>query len=195
MARAVAARGVNLRPHIKTHKSVALAQIQVAAGAVGVTVGTLGEAEVMAEGGISDIFLAYPLWAEGAKVGRLRALHERVGRAFSVGVDSVASGRQLVSAVAGTHEPLRVLIELDPGNHRTGTDPTLAGELGSELQALGLDVIGAFAHGGHAYRGREIVAEAAADEIAAISTAAEALRVGGRDAQTRSAGATAPARG
>ena len=67
MADAAAARGVALRPHIKTHKSVRLAQLQIDAGAVGVTVGTLGEAEVMAAGGMRDIFLAYPLWAAGKR--------------------------------------------------------------------------------------------------------------------------------
>ena len=58
-------RGVALRPHIKTHKSVALARMQLDAGAAGITVGTVGEAEVMAAGGIDDIFIAYPVWAEG----------------------------------------------------------------------------------------------------------------------------------
>ena len=68
---ALAERGIALRPHVKTHKSVALARIQVDAGAAGLTVGTLGEAEVMAAAGFSDLFLAYPLWAEGSKAGRL----------------------------------------------------------------------------------------------------------------------------
>src|SRR6188508_2445150 len=72
MAESVAARGIALRPHVKTHKSVALARIQLDAGAVGVTVGTLGEAEVMAEGGVTDIFLAYPIWVDEVKATRLR---------------------------------------------------------------------------------------------------------------------------
>ena len=190
MAQAVAGRGVGLRPHIKTHKSVALAQIQMAAGAVGVTVGTLGEAEVMADDGISDVFLAYPLWAHGTKAARLRALHERGGWAFSVGVDSVSSGRQLAAAVAGARRPLRVLIELDPGYHRTGTDPALAGELGAELRALGLEVVGAFTHGGHVYQGREFVSPAAVDEVVAIATGAAALRARGIEPQILSAGST-----
>src|SRR5664279_3615428 len=70
MARAMAERGVALRPHVKTHKSVALARIQLDHGARGITVGTLGEAEVMADGGIDDIFLAYPVWAVGEKQKR-----------------------------------------------------------------------------------------------------------------------------
>src|SRR6188508_1357924 len=65
MADAVAARGLALRPHVKTHKSVRLAQMQLNAGAQGVTVGTLGEAEVMVAGGVDDLFIAYPLWVSG----------------------------------------------------------------------------------------------------------------------------------
>src|SRR5262245_55978373 len=74
MAQAIAAAGMTLRPHVKTHKSVALAKLQLEHGAHGITVGTLGEAEVMANGGITDIFLAYPVWVVGAKAQRLRAL-------------------------------------------------------------------------------------------------------------------------
>lgn len=190
MAEAASKRGVHLRPHMKTHKSVALASIQVAAGAGGVTVGTLGEAEVMADGGIADIFLAYPVWVAGSKGARVRALHGRPDLIFSVGVDSRAGGRQLAAAVAGTSKPLRVLIELDPGYHRTGVDPATCGELAVKLRALGLEVIGAFTHGGHAYRGREFVSSAAADEVAAISVAADSLRAVAVEPLILSAGST-----
>src|SRR5262245_38903156 len=61
MADGAAARGVALRPHVKTHKSVALARLQLDRGAVGITVGTLGEAEVMVDGGIEDVFVGYPI--------------------------------------------------------------------------------------------------------------------------------------
>src|SRR5262245_15862491 len=70
MALAMAERGVALRPHTKTHKSVRLARMQLDHGAHGITVGTLGEAEVMADGGIRDIFIAYPLWAGGSRGAR-----------------------------------------------------------------------------------------------------------------------------
>ena len=98
MAAAVAGKGIALRPHTKTHKSVALARVQLDAGAHGITVGTLGEAEVMAAGGIDDILLAYPLWADAEKAPRLRALHERDGLRLTVGVDSVAGGQKLAEA-------------------------------------------------------------------------------------------------
>src|SRR5690349_16923314 len=57
-------RGIALRPHAKTHKSVEVARRQIAAGARGITIGTIGEAEVFAAAGLGDLFLAYPVWAE-----------------------------------------------------------------------------------------------------------------------------------
>lgn len=190
MADAVAARGISLRPHVKTHKSVALARMQLALGAAGITVGTLGEAEVMAEGGIEDILLAYPLWADEQKGTRLRALHERNGLRLAVGVDSIAGGRRLASAVSGSSRPLRVTIELDPQYHRTGVDPAATGELAAKLRDMGLDVVGVFTHGGHVYSGRDAVPGAAADEVGAIVTAAESMRAAGIEPQILSAGST-----
>ena len=70
---------IALRPHVKTHKSVRIARMQLDAGAAGLTVGTLGEAEVLASAGLRDLFLAYPLWAEGAE-GVAAARRPRVGR-------------------------------------------------------------------------------------------------------------------
>ena len=77
-----------------------VARRQLAAGARGITVGTIGEAEVFAEAGIDDLFLAYPIWAGGSKGDRVRALHERLP-AFRVGVDSADGARRLAEAVDG----------------------------------------------------------------------------------------------
>ncbi len=67
MAAAMRERGVALRPHAKTHKSLEIGRRQVAAGAVGLTVATIGEAEVFAAGGIDDLFIAYPVIAAGVE--------------------------------------------------------------------------------------------------------------------------------
>ena len=88
----LAARGIALRPHVKTHKSVRIARLQVDAGARGLTVGTLGEAEVMASAGLRDLFLAYPLWAEGPKAARLRASTTRPTCAWAWSRSRVWSG-------------------------------------------------------------------------------------------------------
>jgi D-serine deaminase-like pyridoxal phosphate-dependent protein len=182
------ARGVRLRPHVKTHKSIRLAQIQVDAGAAGITVGNLGEAEVMAGGGIDDIFVAYPVWADGPKAARLRALHESVRR-FAIGFDSVRGAERLAAAVAGSSRPLRVLLEIDPGNGRTGVAPDRAVEVALAARSRGLRVDGVFAHGGHAYAGRD-AAGAASDEVATLGAAAAALRRAGLEVPIVSAGST-----
>ena len=182
-------RGIALRPHAKTHKSVAVARMQLAAGAVGITAGTIGEAEVFAENGIEDVFLAYPIWAEGTKASRIRAVAD-ASAAFSVGVDSVAGAERLGAAVAGRREQLAVLIEVDPGLHRTGV-PTAeaAAEVARAAARAGLNVVGVFSHGGHGYQPGAGVA-AGADEVRALTEAAEALRGAGFDVGTISAGST-----
>jgi D-serine deaminase-like pyridoxal phosphate-dependent protein len=193
MASAVAERGVSLRPHIKTHKSVALARMQLDAGAVGVTVGTLGEAEVMAAGGILDVFLAYPLWLDAPKTERLLALLGRDGLRLQVGVDSSAGAERLASALAGSPDGRRrlaVMIEIDPHYGRTGVAPHEAGELGAALERLGLHVAGAFTHGGHAYASLDAIAGAAGDEVQALSVAAQSLRAAGIEPQALSAGSS-----
>jgi D-serine deaminase-like pyridoxal phosphate-dependent protein len=182
-------RGIALRPHAKTHKSVAVARRQMAAGARGLTVGTLGEAEVFAAAGIPDLLLAYPLWAAGSKAARLRSLHESDPE-LRVGVDSVAGARHLAAAVSGSSRPLRVLVEIDPGLHRTGVaTPDDGVEVAHAAAVAGLVVEGVFSHGGHGYR-PGAAGSAGADEIRALSAAAEALRTAGYPIEVVSAGST-----
>jgi D-serine deaminase-like pyridoxal phosphate-dependent protein len=189
MAAALAARGVRLRPHVKTHKNVELARLQLAAGAVGITVGTLGEAEVMAAAGIGDIFVAYPIWADGPKASRLRNLHESVR--LSVGVDSLEAARLLGQAVRGTRRRLAVLVEVDSGERRSGIiSAEAAVAVATASREAGLEVRGVFTHGGHAYRSPDAVAEAARDEISSLARAAAALEDAGFEVAERSAGST-----
>src|SRR5215207_5854986 len=107
---------VALRPHVKTHKVPGIAREQVEAGAAGITVAKVSEAEVMADGGVEDIFIAYPLVTE-AKIRRAVRLGERVAR-LVVGVDSLEGARRL-SDVAGDLT-LEVRLEVDSGLRRTG---------------------------------------------------------------------------
>jgi D-serine deaminase-like pyridoxal phosphate-dependent protein len=89
IADGIAARGLALRPHGKTHKCVEIARRQIALGASGLTVATVREAEVFADGGIDDLFIAYPVWPSAWQAARLRELAGRV--ALRAGVDSVES--------------------------------------------------------------------------------------------------------
>jgi D-serine deaminase-like pyridoxal phosphate-dependent protein len=194
MAALMAGRGVALRPHAKTHKSVRLARMQLDAGAAGITVGTLGEAEVMAAGGVDDLFIAYPLFASAAKARRLRALHETAS--VRVGVDSVAGAEALGAAVRGSGAPLDVLVEIDCGLGRTGVvGAEAAVDVAIAARSVGLHVIGAFTHGGHGYASPEASRPAAADEVRALTEATAALQQAGFDVTVSSAGSTPTAAG
>ena len=189
MGAAAAERGVALRPHVKTHKSIALARLQLDAGATGITVGTLGEAEVMAADGIDDIFVAYPLWAEGSKADRLRSIQARTP--LIVGVDSAPGADHLAAAVAGLATPLRVLVEIDSGVHRTGVaDPAAAVAVARRASDVGLEVIGVFTHGGHSYSAPGARVAAATDEVRLLGAAADAVRAEGFAVARISAGST-----
>ncbi|GAB0112937.1 alanine racemase [Acidisoma sp. C75] len=109
--------GLSLRPHIKTHKLPAFAQRQVALGAVGITCQKLGEAEVMADAGLTDIFLSYPLIG-AEKARRLAALARRA--AMRVAIDNPLALETVAQAAAEAAVPIGVMVEFDSGMKRTG---------------------------------------------------------------------------
>jgi D-serine deaminase-like pyridoxal phosphate-dependent protein len=188
MATVMRERGVALRPHAKTHKSIEFARRQLEAGAVGLTVATIGEAEAFAEAGVDDIFIAFPVMAVGPKVDRIRRLAERCS--LSVGVESTAGVELLATAVRGAPRQPAVVIEIDCGGARTGVRPELAGSLARHAEGLGLRVGGAFTHGGHGYASAAARSTAADDEVAGLATAATALRAAGIEPAVLSAGST-----
>ena len=172
MQAAAEAGGAVLRPHAKTHKCLEIGRRQLAHGAAGLTVATLAEAEAFAADGCPSVFIAYPLWpGSGNRPARLAALRMRTE--LRVGVDSAAAAAALAAAAPG----VRVLVEVDSGAHRSGVPVAQVAALAAECRALGLDVIGAFTHPGHAYAKPElaVVAAAAADERAALAAAGAAL--------------------
>lgn len=118
------ARGVANRPHVKTHKLVPLARAQLAAGARGLTVQKLGEAEVMADAGLTDLLLTFNVVGRD-KLARLAALMRRT--AIAVVADGAALLPGLSHAAAEGGRPLRVLVECDTGAGRNGVpDPEAA---------------------------------------------------------------------
>jgi D-serine deaminase-like pyridoxal phosphate-dependent protein len=122
------------RPHIKTHKIPAIAQMQMDAGAIGITCQKVSEAEVMAEAGFSDIFIPYNILGE-KKLKRLMALASRI--TVSVTADSSVVVRGLSAAAQEAGLMLTVLVEVDTGAHRCGVQsPGEAAELACLIEGL-----------------------------------------------------------
>ncbi len=119
MAAHARAAGVALRPHAKTHKSLAIARRQIEAGAIGICCATLGEAEVMVQGGLPGVHITSPQVTE-AKIARLVALNGASHKGLSVVVDHPANLAALDQAARGAGRRLDVLIDFDTGQGRTG---------------------------------------------------------------------------
>jgi len=106
-----------LRPHTKSHKIPELAKRQIASGATGITVAKLGEAEVMLNAGITDIFIAYPIVGD-EKTTHLAKLAEQAS--ISVALDSEEAARGISGAATRQGARIGVLIEMDVGFGRCG---------------------------------------------------------------------------
>jgi D-serine deaminase-like pyridoxal phosphate-dependent protein len=187
MAHAAAGVGVALRPHAKTHKCPEIARLQVQRGAVGLSMATVGEAEVFCEHGLDDLFVAYPVWASADRGRRIAALLERCR--LAVGVDSVAAADALGRVARAGGGPLRVLVEVDSGQRRSGVAPGEAGEIARAAAREGLEVLGVFTFPGHAYA-PGASAGAAADERQALQRAADGLGAAGFEVAVVSGGST-----
>jgi D-serine deaminase-like pyridoxal phosphate-dependent protein len=147
MADVAGRRGVVLRPHVKTHKIPSLARRQREAGAAGITVAKVSEAEVMAEGGLDDIFVAYPLVTE-TKIRRAIGLTKR-GMRLILGVDSPHGARRLSSLAGDEGITVEVRLEVDSGLGRTGVPRAEAAGLARELSSLeNLDLTGVYTYRG-----------------------------------------------
>ena len=148
MAEYCRGKNIRLRPHTKTHKVPELAKRQLASGAHGITVAKLGEAEVMANAGIADILIAYPLVGVG-KTERLAALAARAN--ITVALDSVDVAEAISSAVNSKGVSVGVLIEMDVGFGRCGVgNPQKVLALAQKITDLpGLDFKGLMFFPGH----------------------------------------------
>jgi 3-hydroxy-D-aspartate aldolase len=132
MAALAKRNGVALRPHAKCHKSLAIARLQLDAGAVGLCCAKLGEAEVLAAGGVESLLVTSPVVSVPA-IARLAALNARIPD-LMVTLDNPANVAPLAAA-AGVR-PLKVIIDIDPGIHRTGVGSVEAAvELLKAIQA------------------------------------------------------------
>jgi len=108
---------LKLRPHTKTHKIPAIAKMQIAAGATGITVAKVGEAEVMAGAGLEDILIAYPVVGQ-AKCDRLAKLAQH--KTITVSLDSIEVAQGISEAATRAGSTVSILVEFDVGMRRCG---------------------------------------------------------------------------
>ena len=114
MAAFAAKAGLALRPHAKTHKCAEIARRQIAAGAVGVCCAKLGEAEALSAQGVTGILITSPVVGPAA-VARLAALAER-----APGLMATVDHPDALEALIASGAALTLLVDIDPGIHRTG---------------------------------------------------------------------------
>lgn len=183
--------GVLLRPHIKTHRMAYFARLQVQAGACGIACAKTGEAEVMAQAGLRDIFIANEIVGL-SKLERVRRLHQQVE--LCIGVDSPFQIGQIAQVFAGESRPLAVMVEYEVGEKRSGVveDEQLFA-LGRAIAACPqVRLAGIFSHEGHTYQAKDLdeCARLAAESHRRTLRAAELLRGMGLRCPRVSVGAT-----
>jgi len=184
MSSAIHRHGVSLRPHLKTAKSAAVAEMAVAGEAGGITVSTLAEAEYFAERGFLDITIAAGTTPQ--KLERVEALANR-----GVRLNVITDDRDMASAIAAQRAHYKAFIEIDSGEARGGVDP-----FGEDLleigRTLGDKLKGVLTHAGHSYDCRTVdgIQRVAEQERNAVVTAARRLRDAGLACEVVSVGST-----
>ena len=168
MAAFARAHGLRLRPHAKMHKSGAIARLQIQAGAVGVCVQKVGEAQALADAGVTDIYISNEV-VDSAKLARVAALAGRIR--LAIAVDSALGVDRLAAALKAVGTTLDVFVEIDVGQGRCGVAPAAAGALAHQVVAHGLRFAGL-----QAYHGRAQHLRHAAEREAAIRHAVTLVR-------------------
>jgi len=182
--------GVNLRPHIKTHKIPAIAALQIQSGAVGITSAKHSEAAVMAAAGIRDILIAYPIVAPAKADALARLVAD--GASIAVSLDSEIAA-QCLSASAVRHGiHFRLLVEIDVGFGRCGVaTPQLAADLALKIEQLpGVSFGGLMYYPGHIFAQGDDQEKKIVEVNARVDAAYDALTAAGLTVQTVSGGSS-----
>lgn len=190
IARSATAAGLQVRPHIKAHKTPEIARMQLEAGAVGVTAAKVSEAEAMIDAGITDVFIANEIVGE-QKLRRLARLFER--GYLSVACDSAAVARGYSDVFADEGLELDVVIEVDIGAHRCGVPPDKAADLAASVADLpSLNTVGVmgYASMGYGVKTDDERQSVAAREAKLLADIAGGLRAEGHDVKRISGGCT-----
>jgi D-serine deaminase-like pyridoxal phosphate-dependent protein len=184
--------GVRLRPHVKTHKCLEAARLQVRGHFGGITVSTLAEARFFGDGGFRDLTYAVPI-----ALGRIAEAAELAARLdrLSVLVDSDEAVDALQAEAQRIGRPFSVFLKVDCGNHRAGVDPDADASVGLArrlAESAGIDFRGVLAHGGQSYAetNRAAIHAVACAERDVTAGFAERLRAAGVDVPEVSIGST-----
>ncbi|MCP4662949.1 MAG: DSD1 family PLP-dependent enzyme [bacterium] len=192
MAQRMRALGVGMRPHVKTHKCLEIAEMQRRRGIVGITVATLGEARTFAGEGFTDLTWAFPLILN--RIPEVRELADQL-RAKRGTLRLVVDSPAAITALEQSRLRAHVWLKVDCGYHRAGVDPAapLAPELARRLRDSSTLVFdGILTHAGHSYRGRSRrdLVEVAAEERRVMAQFADRLRDDGLEVAGVSVGST-----
>ncbi len=182
----IAGLGAALRPHFKTHRTSAIARLQLESGAIGLTVATAPQLSLVAREFGCPVLVSSLIQVDGAAA---RALEDAcAGGGVTFAVDSGASVERL-RAVLGNDLSPDVMIEVDAGCQRTGVRPEDCAELARSAAAGGFRVSGVFSYPGHSYL-PGCSEEAAEQEQMALAAAARGLAQAGFEVEHVSAGST-----
>ncbi|SAK56290.1 alanine racemase [Caballeronia fortuita] len=185
------ALGVTFRPHVKTTKCADVVRAQIAAGARGITVSTLKEAEEFFAAGVADIL--YAVGMAPAKLPRALALKQN-GCDLKIIADNVAAAVAIVEFCKAANDTFEVWLEIDTDGHRSGLTPDddALVSIGRVLHDGGIEVGGVMTHAGSSYElnDPEALAALAEQERAGCVHAAQRLRDAGIPCRTVSIGST-----
>jgi D-serine deaminase-like pyridoxal phosphate-dependent protein len=188
-------RGVKLRPHVKTHKTLEIAQIQTEKSFGGITVSTMAEAKYFAENGFKDILYAFPITPDKLpEAGRLAAMC-----AFSVLVDHGEAVDAITHYCQGTSVEIGVWIKIDTGANRAGLNPhdEVVLAIAKKLHtATGVKFCGVLTHAGQTYSApyEESLDQIVQDEARVLVEVANRIEASGVPCIGRSLGSTPAAR-
>ena len=147
--------GVHLRPHTKTHKMPGVAKLQEELGAKGITVAKVGEAEVMAKHGMTDIFIANQIVGK-SKIERIKKLAETIEISF--GIDDLYHVNEIEAVFEGAANKAQVVVEIEVGENRSGVieESAFRALLESIKANRNVQFKGVFSHDGHSYKAENL---------------------------------------
>ncbi len=192
MEATVRANGIAARPHAKTHKCPAIARMQLDAGAVGICVAKVGEAQALFDHGIEELLMTTSN-VTPTKIRRAMGLRKQCPR-FIQATDTEENARALSEAAAAFGVTADVVVDVDPGGHRTGITPGAPAlglaQLVDRLPGLRLRGILCYDGGSQHVKGFEVRQKQTLERLAAAADTCDRMRASGLDTGIFSGGGT-----